>query len=311
MLSIIIITRNTRELLQSLLHSIKRDVSLTPYIEDIIVIDNASTDGTDIMVKEKFPSVTCVKNTKNRGFAASANMGISYAHGDYVLFLNSDTCLMEGEIVKMLEFMEKHNDVGICGPQLVFPDMSHQRSFAIVPSLYSELIPKTLKVTTHQSPLTTHGAIDVPSLIGAAILVRRSVLDELNGFDERFFFFLEETDLCVRARSKGHRVVYFPGAQVIHLQGKTVGKDWVKGRIEYNISIHKFIRKHHSLPYYLFFQWVRFIKTVFFLIITTCLPFLFLSKRIRRSYNYYSRLLLWSLSGYPDTSGLRQKNRET
>jgi GT2 family glycosyltransferase len=312
MLSIIIITKDTEQLLKSLLLSIEKDTTLNPYIQDIIVIDNASADGTEVMIREEFPSLQYVKNNENKGFAASANMGIARAKGDYLLFLNSDTRLIDGEIVKMLHFMEEHKDVGICGPQLVFPDMRLQRSFAAAPSLLSELLPQLLRIPGHQSPVTnhhppstSHGIIDVSSLIGAAILVRKSLLKRFGGFDEQFFFFLEETDLCLRARSMGQRVVFLPDVKVIHLQGETVRKTWVKGRIEYNISLHKFIKKHHSLPYYLLFQWIRFIKTSIFIICTTCLPFLLFNKKIRRSYSYYARLLLWSVSGYPDSLGLR------
>jgi len=305
MLSIIIITKDTEQLLKSLLLSIEKDTPLKPYIQDIIVIDNASADGTEVMVREKFPSLQYVKNNENKGFAASANMGITRAKGDYLLFLNSDTRLIDGEIVKMLHFMEEHKDVGICGPQLVFPDMRFQRSLAVAPSLLSELLPQFLRIPSHRPPITSHGIIDVPSLIGAAMLVRKSLLKRFGGFDEQFFFFLEETDLCLRAMSMGQRVVFLPDVKVIHLQGETVRKTWVKGRIEYNISLHKFIKKHHSLPYYLLFQWIRFIKTSIFIICTTCLPFLLFNRKIRRSYSYYARLLLWSLSGYPDSFGLR------
>lgn len=213
-LSIIIITKDTEQLLKSLLLSIEKDTSLKPYIQDIIIIDNGSTDGTEVMIREKFPSLQYLKNNENKGFAASANMGITRAKGDYLLFLNSDTRLIDGEVVKMLHFMEEHKDVGICGPQLVFPDMRFQRSLAVVPSLLSELLPQFLRisspqspitnhrspVTSHQSSITSHCIIDVPSLIGAAILVRKSLLKRLGGFDEQFFFFLEETDLCLRAR---------------------------------------------------------------------------------------------------------------
>jgi GT2 family glycosyltransferase len=298
-----------------------------------------------------------IENERNMGFAASANQGISRSTGAYILFLNSDTLVIPGEIEKMLKFMDENKDVGICGPQLVYPDMGPQRSFAYIPSLLFELIPRsplsalspqphvprsqpsalysTLStpdsplsalrsphsapstppsaisstphspLTTDHSPLTTHDAVDVPSLIGAAIMVRREVLETLTGFDERFFFFLEETDLCVRVKGIGYRVVFLPEAKVIHLQGKTVGKNWVKGRIEYNISLYKFIKKHHGLPYYTFFKVIRFFKCLLFLVVFTILPFFLFAKGVRRSYCYYFKLFLWHLSSCPDTAGLK------
>ena len=141
MLSIVIITRDTKKLLQQLLHSIEKDGSLKPSVKETVIIDNASADGTGDMVHSEFPWAAYVRNDKNMGFAASANQGINQSTGEYVLLLNSDTILIEGEIVKMLEFMEKNDDVGICGPQLVYPDMRPQRSFASIPSLPTEILP--------------------------------------------------------------------------------------------------------------------------------------------------------------------------
>ena len=158
-LSIVIITRNTKDLLQGLLTSIERDSPLKPFLEKVIVIDNHSTDGTDSMVHKEFPWVFLVRNDRNRGFAAAANMGISRSEGEYILFLNSDTLLIEGEVAAMVQFMEENPEVGICGPQLVYEDMNLQRSFAHIPSLLFEIVPRSLlellfpaKYSTKRSP---------------------------------------------------------------------------------------------------------------------------------------------------------------
>jgi GT2 family glycosyltransferase len=145
----------------------------------------------------------------------------------------------------------------------------------------------------------------VESLIGAALLIRRTVLDALDGFDERFFFYLEETDFCLRAGRLGYRVVFFPGARLIHLQGKTVRQSWVAGRMEYSISLYKFLKKYRSGLYYGTFVAVRAGKAVLFLLPVTLLPFLLAAKSIRRKYSYYIRLLTWHLRGCPDNAGLR------
>jgi hypothetical protein len=142
--SIVIITRDTKELLKDLLISIEKDVPLKPFLKEVIVVNNASTDETDIMVKEEFPWVMLIENERNMGFAASANQGISRSTGAYILFLNSDTLVIPGEIEKMLKFMDENKDVGICGPQLVYPDMEPQRSFAYIPSLLLEIVPCSL-----------------------------------------------------------------------------------------------------------------------------------------------------------------------
>jgi N-acetylglucosaminyl-diphospho-decaprenol L-rhamnosyltransferase len=308
-LSIVIITKDTKALLRDLLVSIERDRSLAPHLREITVVDNGSVDGTEAMVSGDFPSVSLVRNDTNRGFAASANAGFRHSSGDFILFLNSDTLLIEGEAVKMVRHMKDNDHVGIMGPQLVYPDMRSQRSSARTPSILFELFPRSLVERLLDGARAENRPADDPrevdSLIGAAIMVRREALEEVGGFDERFFFFLEETDLCVRMGRSGHRIVLFPGAKVVHLQGKTVRKDWVRGRLEYNISMYKFICKHHSWPYYRSFQSIRLAKALVFLAVLAIGPGLLFGERTRRTYRYYAGLVRWHLKGCPDDGGLR------
>jgi len=308
-LSIIIITRNTRELLRGLLDSIEKDISLRPLLTETIIVDNASDDNTEEMVRLSFPHVIYIKNKKNMGFAKSANMGFSKTTGDYILFLNSDTIVLPGEIKKIIDFMEKEGSAGICAPQLVYSDMRPQRSFAYVPRLLFEIVPRSFleflfPKKYERKNRTFIGPKEVESLIGAAFMVRRKTFDMLSGFDERFFFFLEETDLCVRARKENQGVVFYPDAKIIHLQGKTVSKMWIKGRIEYNISLYKFIRKHHSLFYYSVFKSIRFTKAVFLIVFLTVFPVLLLGRHTKRSYRYYWRLFVWHIKGCQEDAGL-------
>ena len=310
MVSVVIVTRNTAELLAGLLASIGADRSFAPFLKEVIVVDNGSTDTTEGMVRDTFQKVVYIRNEENRGFAAAVNAGVSRSSEDLILFLNSDTRLIEGEIVKMVGYIEEHAGIGIAGPQLVYPDLARQRSFASAPSLLLEIVPRFFleRIFPRRFPgkkAIWSGPGDVNSLIGAAILVKREVLEATGGFDERFFFFLEETDLCVGAREKGYRVSFFPGTRVIHHQGETVRRSWVRGRIEYNISLYKFIKKHHGRGYYLLFAAVRFVKNVLVLVLSAALPFLFAREAFRRRYGYYLRLLLWHLKGCPDTYGLR------
>lgn len=297
--SIIIITKDTRELLEGCLASIKRDASLGSLHTETIVMDNASSDGTDSLVRQKFPDVVYVRNDVNAGFAAAVNRAARAANGKYVLLLNSDTLLIEGEIATMIGIADGIDNLGIMGPQLVYEDLSAQRSVAFVPGLKGEIIPGSRRIKRNGTP---DDAADVESLIGAAVLVRKSAFDAIGGFDERFFFFLEETDLCVRLRAAGYRVLFYRAARVIHLQGKTVRKTWVRGRLEYNISLRKFMRKHHTRPYSLIFDSVKFIKALMFIVF---LPFLLFGERSRLRYLYYCKLVDWYFSGCPDNFGLR------
>jgi N-acetylglucosaminyl-diphospho-decaprenol L-rhamnosyltransferase len=315
MLSIIIVTRNTGELLASLLTSIRQDTSLRPFLREIIVVDNASSDGTGQLLNENFPEVLYLKNNENRGFAAAANQGSALATGDILLFLNSDTRLLPGEVEKVLSFMKDDATIGIAGPQLVHEDMRPQRSFANAPSLLLEVVPFVRRAPRAPARYgmkraTASSARDVDSVIGAAMFVRAQVMRILEGFDEGFFFFLEETDFCMRAKQSGYRVLFFPSGRVIHLQGKTVRRTWIKGRIEYAISLYKFIKKYHSDAYYKTFILVRVVKSLLFLLVATLLPFLLFSESTRRKYRYYGQLLLWHAKGLPDDAGLRSSSLE-
>ncbi len=309
MLSLVIITRNTSHLVAGLLSSLEADESMTVATKEVIVVDNGSTDGTEDLIASKFPRVIYVKNAENAGFGAAANMGYRLASGEFVLFLNSDIRLLGGETTKMLAFMEQDPSIGIIAPQLVYEDMRPQRSFAQIPSLALELAPKAVLEALFPRFRTKGGArhspLDVASLIGAALMVRRQLFDRLDGFDERFFFFLEETDLCLRARKTGSRVVFFPASKLVHFQGKTVAQSWIRGRMEYSISLYKFIRKYHSGSYYGAFVLVRVCKALLFLLPATIVPFVLCSKPIRRKYRYYAQLLLWHLRGCPAGARLR------
>lgn len=315
MLSIVIVTRNTRDLLHALLASIAEDTSLKDTTPEVIVIDNGSQDGTDTMIAVRYPWVSCIRSEINRGFAVAVNEGYRNSSGEFVLFLNSDTRLLSGEIGKMLAFMEGEPSVGIAAPQLVYDDMKPQRSFAPVPSLLLEIVPRPAVEAVLPARFGTKGKdilapLDVESLIGAALMVRRKVLDELGGFDERFFFFLEETDFCLRAKEKGYRVVFFPGARLIHLQGRTVRQSWIRGRIEYSTSLYKFIKKHHSTFYYSSFVSVRMAKTFLAALLLSLVPVFVRKESITRKQMYYVQLLLWHLSGCPDNAGLRFNSQE-
>lgn len=254
----IIPSYNTRDLLSACIRSVSEgltgDSGVSKSIKsEIIVVDNGSTDGSANLVERDFPNAIVIRNETNEGFARAANRGATLARGQFILVANSDVVFLPGSIATMVEYAVKHPGAGIMGPQLVYPDGSWQRSYGEVPSVSAAirnllLIPSfrhgirrllwpRVKIDRRPMPV---GYVD-----GAAMLVRREAWDELEGFDESFFFYAEDADICQRAWKLGFRVVFLPQAHVVHIRGggsSTVGtRELVRLKLESDV---KLVEKH-------------------------------------------------------------------
>lgn len=225
---IIIVNWNSGSQLHSCINSIV-EFGL-PLVKQIIVVDNGSTDGSEIDV-ENLPEVTLIRAGYNRGFAAACNQGAALASADYLLFLNPDTRLFENSLSTPLDFMDEENNarVGICGIQLVDESGRVSRSCARFPSL-AIFIAQVLGINklpgfrflgTHRLEWDHAKTCDVDHVIGAFYLIRRSLFELLGGFDERFFVYLEDLDLSLRAYQAGWHSVYLANAQAFHAGGGT------------------------------------------------------------------------------------------
>jgi GT2 family glycosyltransferase len=223
--SIIILNYNTADLtLQAIASVIDQPDT------EIIVVDNASTDRSVQALKKLGNQITLIQNPKNIGFAAGNNSGISKAKGEFILLLNSDTQVNPGAITALIQFMERHDKVGIVTPKVVLADggldwASHRGAPTPINSLayfagLEKLWPTTkLFGQYHQGwkDLSKPHQVDVVSM--AALLMRREVVATVGLLDEQFFMYAEDIDYCVRAKNKGWQVYYFPGATVIHYKG--------------------------------------------------------------------------------------------
>ena len=231
--SIIIINWNTRDLLIECINSV---YSTTRGINfDIWVVDNGSSDGSVQALRELFPDVNVIENQSNLGFAKACNQALKLMESKFAILLNSDTILTDGAIKTVLDTMEKDPDIGLCGAQLLNPDGTKQNSIANTPSLATELLNKSLlrRLFPQKYPGKERDfaePIEVESIIGAFMAVRKEAMDEVGMLDESYFFFFEETDWCIRMKKKGWKVVHHPGAKVYHLQGQTVRKIKYKGK---------------------------------------------------------------------------------
>ena len=224
---------------------------------ETIVVDNASSDGSTQEIRKQFPKVTCVANNQNYGFAGANNQGIKLAKGEYLLFLNPDTIVYSGSLDYLVTFMDNNKDVGACGPKLLNEDGSTQRSARKFPlyrgALYRFTFLKYFKIfkNSYRSWLMRDfdhkSQRDVDQLMGAALLVRKSIIDKIGGFDENFFMYYEEIDLCYRIKQYGWRIVFLPQACITHLGGRSSQQIPAAKHIMMLRSLLKYFRKNHGI----------------------------------------------------------------
>jgi N-acetylglucosaminyl-diphospho-decaprenol L-rhamnosyltransferase len=251
-LSIIIVSWNVRELLHRCLAS----VSFDPGSAEIIVVDNASHDGSPEMVRADFPQVHLVANQGNRGFTAANNQGLALSQGRYLLLLNPDTEVVGDALATMLRYIEAHPRVGALGPRLCYPDGSLQSSRRRFPTLATALLESTvLQEWWADNHILRHYYIaDTPDdavqpvdwVVGACLLVRRQAYEQVGGLDEGFFMYSEELDWCKRIKNAGWQVVYLPTATIVHHEGKSSEQVVPARHIYFQSSKVRYFRKHHG-----------------------------------------------------------------
>jgi N-acetylglucosaminyl-diphospho-decaprenol L-rhamnosyltransferase len=232
-LSVLIVNWNAAELLRECLRSLARQ-DLDPARVEVLVVDNASSDGSAEMIRAEFPGVRLLRNDRNAGFAAANNQGLALGRGKYFLLLNPDTVVPERTLLReWVEFMEAHPDVGASGVRLVFPDGRHQfgdtgfrPSVATLlgyASLLAKAMPRAVK-GVYQDFSRMGRPRDVDWVCGAALLARADAVRAVGGLDEGIFMFAEDIEWCCRMRDAGFRVVYLPHLAIEHHQGGSVRK---------------------------------------------------------------------------------------
>lgn len=247
-ISVIIVTRNTRDFTCAAVRSVME--AADDYQKEVIVVDNGSSDGTGDALRRDYPDVDYVFSDSNLGFAKANSLGAARSSGRFILLLNSDARLKPDSLRLAMEFMTSQSDCGVVGAQLLNPDGTRQNSIANLPTLATELLNKSLlrRLFPRRYPGKEHrfsNATPVESVIGAFMLIHRDLWTKLGGLDESYFFFLEETDLCLRTSRCGHGIWHLPNVEVWHEQGKSAGQISGMARIEYWRSRYIYFRKNH------------------------------------------------------------------
>ncbi len=228
-LSVVIVSWNTRALLERCLSSVREDVHRARVSSEIVVVDNASHDGTPDMIRECFPDVSLIALDRNSGFAAATNVGLRRSCGGAILLLNPDTEIQPGAIAAMLSTLDAMPHVGMVSGLLLNPDGTLQSSgyrfpglaqalldfFPLHPRLMNSALNGRISPRDRQSPY----AVDHP--LGACMLVRREVVVQVGSLDESYFMYSEEVDWCHRMRAAGWTILMNPGASIIHYGGQS------------------------------------------------------------------------------------------
>jgi N-acetylglucosaminyl-diphospho-decaprenol L-rhamnosyltransferase len=252
-LSIVIVSWNVRDLLERCLISLRG--CNEPGCE-IIVVDNASSDGSPRLVRERFPHVRLIASESNLGFVRANNRGIAASTGRYILLLNPDTEVLDKPLAAMITYMDEHLDIGILGPKLLRPDGGVQPSRRRFPTLATAFLESTvlqqwcprnrILQRYYMQDKDDDEEQDADWLVGACLLIRREAWNHVGPLDENIFMYSEELDWCRRAKMAGWRVVYVPWATVVHHEGQSSSQVVPARHIYFQSSKVYYFRKHHG-----------------------------------------------------------------
>ncbi|HUR46203.1 MAG TPA: glycosyltransferase family 2 protein [Candidatus Saccharimonadales bacterium] len=293
--SFLIVHYRTLALTRAAIVSIQRHAA--QFHPQIIVVDNRSADGSIEQLQFEFPQVDFVLRDDNGGYPVGCNAGAKLARAPWLILLNSDAELLPETMTQVARLLESHRNIGILGGQLLNTDMSLQNSVQGQGRRFEQR-------NQHID------SADVTGVVGAFMMIRKDLWDDLGGMDEKFFFFFEESDLCRRALQNGARIVWSPKVRILHHLSKSVsGIDArLRSRIEYWKSYYYFQRKHLSGYRYWLWSvgcklrlWVNLCGQLVALVCT-----LGLSSTVRRRVRVYLHCVLWHARGCPASWGFRR-----
>jgi GT2 family glycosyltransferase len=254
-LSIIIVNYNVKEFLQNLIFSIQKAAFNLNY--EIIIVDNNSEDGSVEFIREKFPFIKLLVNKENLGFSKANNNALSKAQGKYILILNPDTLVSEDTFSKMIIFFETNPNAGLAGCKILNPDGTLQlacrrsfpgpwTAFCKVTGLSSLFPHSRLFARYNLTYLNENETYEVDAVSGSFMMITREVYEKVGGFDEEFFMYGEDLDLCYRIQKAGLKVFYVHSTQIIHYKGESTKRSSLDETKFFYNAMHLFVKKHLS-----------------------------------------------------------------
>jgi len=277
--SICILTYQARDYLRQCLQSLAENTALD---YEVIVVDNGSQDQVAQTVEQEFPGVRLIQNQSNEGYTKPMNQAMRVGTGRYLCQLNPDTLILPGAIDRLVDFMDNHLEVGICGPKVLNRDLTLQkpcrrgesRPWAVISYFtgLARLFPQSPRfgqyLMSYMDEDQTH---PVAGVAGSCMLIRRELVEQIGYMDEQFFAYQEDADYCLRAHQAGWEVVYMPEAQIIHYGGMGGSRvEPYRSILEWHRSYYLFYKKHYAREYFFLFNWMYY----FLMFIKLCLALL-------------------------------------
>jgi GT2 family glycosyltransferase len=255
-LSIIIVCWNDLKVIAECLRSVYSETTKIDF--EVIVSDNGSTDGSPAFIRKHFPDVQIIENGVNLAYARGNNIGIRVARGEYILMLNPDTIIRDHALERLVGYADSQPEAAAFGCRVLNPDGSFQNPARPLPTVLGQLtaalyirwlgrFSKKFESDVYVGwEGRTERQIGVQS--GCCILVRGTVLKELGGFDECFFYHKDETDLCQRIWKSGRSILFYPNAEITHLGGQSVARFPIPFALEAERSLYRYFYKHYGVP---------------------------------------------------------------
>ena len=257
-LSICIVNWNTCDLLRACLNSIYQTV--TRHSFEVIVLDNASTDGSAAMVAAEFPQARLIANRQNVGFAAGNNQALSAAQGRYLMILNPDTEAPAGSFDAMIDYLEAHAEVGVLSPKLIYPDGKPQNSCLSFPTLFTEFADLSGMARKHpKSPFWARYTMagwahdetrEVDQPMGTCLLACREVVEQVGLLDERFPLYYNDVDWCRRIKDAGWKIVFLAEVSLVHLRRASGDALGLRRLVEHHRGKCRYFYKRYGWPGY-------------------------------------------------------------
>jgi len=254
-ISVVIVSWNARSYLRDCLDSVR--ATGNGCCHEVIVVDNASADGSPEMVEANYPEVLLIRSTENLGFARANNMAMTHATGSVLAFVNSDVIVHPGCLQKLAAFLASHDDVGLVGPRVIGRDGTMQRTCHRLPTIWNYLcralavdriLSRSSAFSGYEMRHFDHDMVaEVEVLSGCFWVARKKAIAAVGGLDERFFFYMEDVDWCKRFRDRGWKVMFVPEATAVHFGGGSTSNDPLRYSIEILRANMKYWQKHHGL----------------------------------------------------------------